>query len=153
MTKGTHLMDRNTALGAAAGVTLAVVGAVSALFLTIDQPAEAASPTQATVVEYIDQYGNPVAAPGAVDTATVGSPEIVLVNPDGSLVETVPTAAPATAAPAAEYEAEEYEEEEYEEHEEEEYEEHEEEEYEEDEDHDEYEEEDEEDEEYEEDDD
>ena len=88
-------MERNTALGAAAGVVLAVVGAVSALFLTIDRPAEAAS-TDAPAVEYVDQYGNPATAPIAN-----AAPEIVLINPDGTLVE--PAAPEAATAYGGEY--------------------------------------------------
>lgn len=103
-------MDRNTALGAAAGVTLAVVGAVSALFLTIDQPADAASPSGETI-EYVDQYGNPLAAP----EATSASPGVVLVNPDGTLVDTAASADAGAAYGGEEYE-EHGEEEEYDEH-------------------------------------
>lgn len=93
-------MDRNTALGAAAGVTLAVVGAVSALFMTLDQPADAAVTTPA--VEYVDQYGN---ALGAAPVAASASPDVVLVSPDGTLVDTsVPAADPAAYGDEAEYE-------------------------------------------------
>ncbi|MDW3176952.1 MAG: hypothetical protein R8J94_06170 [Acidimicrobiia bacterium] len=57
-------MDTKTALGAAGGISLTVVGAVSALVLTLgggtsildgsnEQPSE-------PVVEYVDEYGNPV---------------------------------------------------------------------------------------------
>ena len=90
-------MDRNTALGAAAGVTLAVVGAVSALFLTIDQPADAAE-SDTPVVEYVDQYGNPVAAPAASDAG------VVVMNADGTMADT------------AAYSEDEHGEDEYEEH-------------------------------------
>ena len=105
-------MDRNTALGAAAGVTLAVVGAVSALFMTLDQPADAASVTT-PAVEYVDQYGNPL---GAAPVAASASPDVVLVNPDGTLVDTAePAADPAAYGEEAEYE--EYQDEaEYDEH-------------------------------------
>ena len=101
-------MDRNTALGAAAGVVLAVVGAVSALFLTIGQPADAATDDGASV-EYVDQYGNPVAAPLAPDEST--TPQVVLVNPDGTLVDTVTSDPMATAGYGEEAEGEEYEDE------------------------------------------
>ncbi len=96
-------MDRTTALGAAAGVTLAVVGAVSALFLTIDQPADAAQ-GETPAVEYVDQYGNPLAASVG---AAAAAPDVVLVNPDGTLVD---TSASAADAAYGEGEHEEYEE-------------------------------------------
>ena len=101
-------MDRNTTLGAAAGVTLAVVGAVSALFLTLDQPADAASITTPEV-EYVDQYGNSL---GASPIADAAAPGVVFVNPDGTLVD---TNAPAASGAYAEGEGEEYEDDEHEE--------------------------------------
>jgi hypothetical protein len=102
-------MDRNTALGAAAGVVLAVVGAVSALFLTIDRPAEAAS-NDAPAVEYVDQYGNPLTA-----TAATATPQIILVNPDGTLVDQIATEpAPTYGGAYEEHDEQEYEDDEYE---------------------------------------
>ncbi len=101
-------MDRNTTLGAAAGVTLAVVGAVSALFLTLDQPADAASITTPEV-EYVDQYGNSLDASPITDAA---APGVVFVNPDGTLVDTNSSAA---SGAYAEGEGEEYEDDEHEE--------------------------------------
>lgn len=85
-------MPSRTALGAAAGLALTVAGGVSALLLTIG-PVESSSaetvdtsnPTTATgtdvVVEYVDQYGNPVdlsdlraATPGVASAVTVPGP-------------------------------------------------------------------------------
>lgn len=113
-------MDKKAALGTAAALALTVTGGVSALFLTIGQ-ASGTSPDNsgtdaAVTVEYVDQYGNPVAAPSVSNVAT--SPEVILVNPDGTIVGQDPTAAKAETTPAygAEYEEEEeYEEAEHEE--------------------------------------
>lgn len=131
-------MNPRSALGAAAAVALTVTGGVSAMFLTIGQANAGAAPTdqpapaaEHTAVEYVDQYGNPVDAP----TAISATPEIIYMNPDGTLAAN-PSAQPQamaepemTAAYSEEYEAEEYEDgeeyeaEEYEEDESEEYEE------------------------------
>ena len=120
-----HLMDTKAALGAAVGLTLTVAGAVSALLLTVgplDQPAATSEPAP-VVIEYVDQAGNPVADPQA---STQTTPEILLVYPDGTVVDAaVPQQETSVIAPAeavatevtyeapAEYEeAQEYEEEE-----------------------------------------
>ncbi|MGH1493025.1 MAG: hypothetical protein ACRBK7_27125 [Acidimicrobiales bacterium] len=113
-------MNPRSALGAAAAVALTVTGGVSAMFLTIgqanaapdNQPAPAAD---YTAVEYVDQYGNPVDAP----TAMSSTPEIIYMNPDGSLATNPAAAQPQVMAEpqmayGEEYEAEEYEGEEYE---------------------------------------
>ncbi len=89
-------MDRTTALGAAAGVTLAIVGGVSALFLTINNPADATQVGGATIVEYVDEYGNQIA-----DPTVAAAPEIVLLNPDGTVVEIISTTPePGDSAPS-----------------------------------------------------
>lgn len=110
-------MDTKTALGVAGGISLTVVGAVSALVLTLgggtsildgsnEQPST-------PVVEYVDQYGNPVdlEQPAAM-------PEIVITEapaPDPN----VEVMAAAEQDPAAYAEGEEVEEEDdYEEHDE-----------------------------------
>jgi hypothetical protein len=103
-----HLMDTKAALGAAAGLTLTIAGGVSALFLTVGQVDQPAAPSEPApvVIEYVDQAGNPVAAPGTTIPAT---PEVVLVYPDGTVVD---------AAMPAEQAAEQRGPEEYEEYEE-----------------------------------
>ncbi len=57
-------MDTKTALGAAGGISLTVVGAVSALVLTLGGGTSildgSTNQPTSTVVQYIDQYGNPV---------------------------------------------------------------------------------------------
>lgn len=57
-------MDTKTALGAAGGISLTVVGAVSALVLTLGGGTSilegSTNQPSATVVEYVDQDGNPV---------------------------------------------------------------------------------------------
>ena len=57
-------MDTKTALGAAGGISLTVVGAVSALVLTLGGGTSildgSTNQPSSTVVEYVDQYGNPV---------------------------------------------------------------------------------------------
>ena len=115
-------MDTTAALGAAAGLTLTIAGGVSALFLTVGQTDQPAAPSEPApvVIEYVDQAGNPVTAPWA---ATPAAPEVVLVYPDGTVVDAVMPEATADQTPAPEpayEEAQEYEEaEEYSEYEEE----------------------------------
>jgi hypothetical protein len=106
-------MESRAALGAAAALALTVTGGVSALFLAVGQASGAeSSPTiadTAVTVEYVDQFGNPVADP----TAEAGAPEVILLNPDGTpAAQRQPAAAEGTAtAYGMEDEAEEYEEE------------------------------------------
>lgn len=108
-------MESRAALGAAAALALTVTGGVSALFLAVGQASGAEnSPTiadSAVTVEYVDQYGNPVAPPLA--EAGAANPEVILVNPDGTVVgqsEAEGMTAPAMAEGYGE-EAEAYEEE------------------------------------------
>ncbi len=114
-------MDSRAALGAATAVALTITGGVSALFLTVGQ-ANAAGPAStdelqpAVMVEYVDQYGNPVAPPAMAATANGASPEVILLNADGTPAA---PSAPAQPAPYAEHEEDEHEEYEEEEHEEE----------------------------------
>ncbi len=129
-------MDTKTALGAAAGLTLTVAGGVSALFLTLggqiptEPTSVGAETTVVETVEFVDQYGNPVADPSS--SASTATPEVIVLHADGSPVTTVSetiteqavaTEADAGTMPAAyaddneEYETEEYETEEYEEYE------------------------------------
>jgi len=72
-------MDTKTALGAAGGISLTVVGAVSALVLTLGAGTSFldGSPDQpsTTVVEYVDQHGNPV----DLQTSAV-APKIIVAN-------------------------------------------------------------------------
>ena len=56
-------MDKKSALGAAAGITLTVAGAVSALTLGLAPSAGEPVADDPAAVEYIDQYGNPIVAP------------------------------------------------------------------------------------------
>ncbi len=104
-------MNSRSALGAAGAIALTVAGGVSALFLTVGQAnaadgvgvtTESATIGQESIaVEYVDQYGNPVAAPNA----TGGQPEVLFVDSAGN-----PVAAPNEAqapAEAGQYEAEE----------------------------------------------
>lgn len=118
-------MESRAALGAAAALALTVTGGVSALFLAVGQASGAETPAtdSAVTVEYVDQYGNPV-APAAIDGAAT-SPEVILVNPDGSIVDQSaegmePAMADAAYGEEAEAyeEGEDYEEDEAEEHEE-----------------------------------
>lgn len=55
-------MDTKTALGAAGGIALTVIGAVSALALTFGVGPSSAdqNPVNTTTIEYVDQYGNPI---------------------------------------------------------------------------------------------
>lgn len=105
-------MDTKTALGAAGGISLTIVGAVSALVLTLGGGASTVDqiPAKTPVIEYVDQYGNPVdlqqpaaAAPEIVITA---EPPATNVEPDTEMM-----AAPEPDAPAYDEEAEEYDEE------------------------------------------
>ena len=85
-----------SAVGLAGGIALAVTGGATALFLTVGAGADADSPTPEPVVvtEYVDQYGNPVAAPDdAVASSTgVNPPPIVIDVVDASTGETLEAA-------------------------------------------------------------
>ena len=63
-------MHRSTALTAFAALGLTVIAGLSAAAVTMDTGATAAGPA---AVQYVDQYGNPVAAPGSDTTATAVS--------------------------------------------------------------------------------
>jgi len=69
-------MNRTTAATAVAALGLTVVAGLSAAAVTIGQGASA-TPTAA--VQYVDQFGNPVAAPGSSGTASA-TPERVTVT-------------------------------------------------------------------------
>ena len=60
-------MPHSTAFTAFAALGLTVIAGLSAAAVTIDHGTTSATP--AGVTQYVDQYGNPVAAPGS-DTAT-----------------------------------------------------------------------------------
>lgn len=103
-------MDTKTALGAAGGLSLTVVGAVTALVLTfgggtsiLGGPPEEV-PSQ-PAVEYVDQYGNPVALE---QPAEVG-PEIVVTTAEAEAVDAqmVASEEPASGEAYAEGEEEE----------------------------------------------
>ena len=59
-------MHRNTAFTAFAALGLTVLAGVSAAAVTIDHGSTSATPA---AVQYVDQYGNPVAASGPTPTA------------------------------------------------------------------------------------
>lgn len=63
-------MKKTTAAAAAGAVALTATGAVSALFLTVGQAGspQLAEPAATTtiVTEYVDQNGNPIAAPNGM---------------------------------------------------------------------------------------
>ena len=93
-------MDTKAALGAAVGLTLTVAGAVSALLLTVGQVDQPAAPSEPApvVIEYVDQAGNPIADPQASARTT---PEILLVYPDGTVLDAaVPQQETQVIAPA-----------------------------------------------------
>ena len=92
-------MNTRSALGAAAGLTLALTGGATAIGLGLTQTASSSSEPASIVTEYVDQFGNPVAAPAAVSAD--GMPQIVLMQPDGTIVTTEATPATAAAEPAA----------------------------------------------------
>ena len=107
-------MDTKTAIGAAGGISLTIVGAVSALVLTLGGGASTVDqiPANAPVVEFVDQYGNPV----DLQQPAAAVPEVVITTePPASEPDTEMIAAPEPDAPAYE---EEEEEEEYEQHDE-----------------------------------
>jgi hypothetical protein len=91
-------MNTRSALGAAAGLTLALTGGATAIGLGLTQTASSSSEPASIVTEYVDQFGNPVAAPAAVSAD--GMPQIVLMQPDGTIVTTEATPAMAAAEPA-----------------------------------------------------
>jgi hypothetical protein len=62
-----HLMHRSTALTAFAALGLTVIAGLSAAAVTIDHGGSVAS---SAPVQYVDQFGNPVVAPGADTTAS-----------------------------------------------------------------------------------
>lgn len=78
-------MNTRSALGAAAGLTLALAGGASALGLGLNQATSSSPGPAAIVTEYVDQFGNPVAAPATASAD--GMPQIVLMQPDGSEYE------------------------------------------------------------------
>ncbi len=103
---------RSTTIGAAAGATLAVIGAAAALFMTLGGGTSAQEPSDpgdpVIVTEYVDEFGNPVAAPTA--TAPAAPPPVIeLVDAaTGEPIEAAP--APTTsAAPYDEDEDDDYE--------------------------------------------
>lgn len=109
-----HDMDTKTALGAAGGISLTVVGAVSALVLTFGGGTSilSGSPEEAPsqpVVEYVDQYGNPV----ALEQPVQAGPEIVVTTADAQAADTTmvageqPAGGEAYAEPGEEVEEEE----------------------------------------------
>jgi hypothetical protein len=113
-------MNKTTAAAAAGAVALAATSAVSALLLTLGQPmgpALAAEPVESVVTEYVDQYGNPVAAPTA--TGQLDLPRFVVVDAAGAApevieeIEYVTTYAPAPVVTPT-YEDDEHDNEEYE---------------------------------------
>ena len=91
-------MNTRSALGAAAGLTLALAGGATALELGLNQATSSSPGPAGIVTEYVDQFGNPVAAPGTASAD--GMPQIVLMRPDGTIVTTEGTAAMAAAEPA-----------------------------------------------------
>ena len=74
-------MHKTTAAAAAGAVALTATGAVSALFLTLSQPSSGQfaepAPTTTVITEYVDQHGNPVAAP---DGTGLNLPRVVVVE-------------------------------------------------------------------------
>ena len=86
-------MDRKTILAAAGALVLTVVGGMSALAVAFGgTPAPTTSTDAATtdstvvVTEYVDQAGNPIAAPGTVSAT---APETVIVPVQGQAEEIV----------------------------------------------------------------
>ena len=92
-------MNTRSALGAAAGLTLALAGGATALGLGLNQATSSSPGPAGIVTEYVDQLGNPVAAPATASAD--GMPQIVLMQPDGTIVTTEATAAMAVAEPAS----------------------------------------------------
>ena len=64
-----HQSSTRTAVTAAAALALTVIAGFSAAAVTLDHGASVATPA---AVQYVDQYGNPVAAPG-IGTDTTAS--------------------------------------------------------------------------------
>ena len=62
-----HQSSTRTAVTAAAALALTVIAGFSAAAVTLDHGASVATPA---AVQYVDQYGNPVAAPGTDTTAS-----------------------------------------------------------------------------------
>jgi hypothetical protein len=115
-------MKKTTAAAAAGAVALTATGAVSALFLTVGQAGspQLAEPAATTtiVTEYVDQNGNPIAAPNGVSQDL---PRFVVVESPAAepevieQVEYVTTyTQPAVAAP--QYQEYEEDDDEYEDH-------------------------------------
>ena len=98
-------MDRKAALSTAAGLVLVVAGAASALNSVWTQPAASASASVSptVVTEYVDQFGNPVAAPsrsqsGSVILARAPQDEVIVYDAPSPVIShdaAVPVAAPA----------------------------------------------------------
>ena len=62
-----HQSSTRTAVTAAAALALTVIAGFSAAAVTLDHGASVATPA---AVQYVDQVGNPVAAPGTDTTAS-----------------------------------------------------------------------------------
>jgi hypothetical protein len=105
-------MDTKTALGAAGGIALTIVGATSALLLTVGQgsPPENTGAPAAVVTEYVDQVGNPIDPPLAASVA----PEVIITTGDNALVEQTDLMPADSYDEEEEYDEAEYEEDEYE---------------------------------------
>jgi hypothetical protein len=108
-------MDTKTALGAAGGISLTVAGAVSALVLTLGGGTSSIDqiPSNGPVVEYIDEYGNPI----DLQQPAAAIPEIIITTEQPAMTiepDTEMMAAPEPATPAYEDDEEEEEAEEYE---------------------------------------
>ncbi len=91
-------MNTRSALGAAAGLTLALAGGATALGLGLNQATSSSPGPAGIIIEYVDQFGNPVAAPAKASAD--GLPQVVLMQPDGTIATTEAAAAVATAEPA-----------------------------------------------------
>ena len=92
-------MKRNTALSAAAALTLTMAGGVSALALTMQQ--ESTQPAPTIVTEYVDQFGNTVAAPEALSALApvpVAQPTVIVVDESEASLGTVTPSQPAASA-------------------------------------------------------
>ena len=103
-------MKRTTALAAAGALVLIVAGGISTLAV-IDRPAAVDPPV---IIQYVDQAGNPVPAPGVT-----GAPEPQLAEAPPVLPEAALMARPGSVPPSEDvYQStvQQYQEDEYEEH-------------------------------------
>ncbi len=102
-------MDRRTVLAAAGAMVLTVVGGISALAVAFggapvdsgSSPSLDATDTTVVVTEYVDQYGNPVAAPGTALTTDAGftyTPTPQFEDPSPSRGTLPPADTPAVSA-------------------------------------------------------